>query len=324
MGNLKFNNVYIKNFYTIAGPKEKDSKISNVNLKFDDLYFGKQTFEDAEIKMQEVSIQNLLNNERLSENKIDYVFATDLINQLGVSSQTMSNFNIPFVGVYAACAGFPLQILLCSNLIESKNAKNIITLASSHNLTAERQFRYPTEYGCPKKGTATCTLTACVSMLLTNEKTNIKVSGGLIGKVVNLGINDVNNMGAVMAPACADTIYTYLQNAHETVKDYDLILTGDLGKVGLNILKEYYEKVYNERLNKIMDAGDEIFLETSQYSGGSGPVCLPLVFLTKILKNKKYKKILIVGSGSLHNPTLVNQGKEIPAISHLVKIEVLL
>ena len=105
---------------------------------------------------------------------------------------------------------------------------------------------------------------------------------------------------------------------------YDLILTGDLGKVGLNILKEYYEKVYNERLNKIMDAGDEIFLETSQYSGGSGPVCLPLVFLTKILKNKKYKKILIVGSGSLHNPTLVNQGKEIPAISHLVKIEVLL
>ena len=277
-----------------------------------------------EIKMQEVSIQNLLNNERLSENKIDYVFATDLINQLGVSSQTMSNFNIPFVGVYAACAGFPLQILLGSNLIESKNAKNIITLASSHNLTAERQFRYPTEYGCPKKGTATCTLTACVSMLLTNEKTNIKVSGGLIGKVVNLGINDVNNMGAVMAPACADTIYTYLQNAHETVKDYDLILTGDLGKVGLNILKEYYEKVYNERLNRIMDAGDEIFLETSQYSGGSGPVCLPLVFLTKILKNKKYKKILIVGSGSLHNPTLVNQGKEIPAISHLVKIEVLL
>lgn len=324
MGNLKFNNVYIKNFYTIAGPKEKDSKISNVNLKFDDLYFGKQTFEEAEIKMQEVSIQNLLNNERLSENKIDYVFATDLINQLGVSSQTMSNFNIPFVGVYAACAGFPLQILLGSNLIESKNAKNIITLASSHNLTAERQFRYPTEYGCPKKGTATCTLTACVSMLLTNEKTNIKVSGGLIGKVVNLGINDVNNMGAVMAPTCADTIYTYLQNAHETVKDYDLILTGDLGKVGLNILKEYYEKVYNERLNKIMDAGDEIFLETSQYSGGSGPVCLPLVFLTKILKNKKYKKILIVGSGSLHNPTLVNQGKEIPAISHLVKIEVLL
>ena len=96
-----------------------------------------------------------------------------------------------------------------------------------------------------------------------------------------------------------------------------------MGKVGLNILKEYYEKVYNERLNKIMDAGDEIFLETSQYSGGSGPVCLPLVFLTKILKNKKYKKILIVGSGSLHNPTLVNQGKEIPAISHLVKIEVL-
>ena len=312
MGNLKFNNVYIKNFYTIAGPKEKDSKISNVNLKFDDLYFGKQTFEDAEIKMQEVSIQNLLNNERLSENKIDYVFATDLINQLGVSSQTMSNFNIPFVGVYAACAGFPLQILLGSNLIESKNAKNIITLASSHNLTAERQFRYPTEYGCPKKGTATCTLTACVSMLLTNEKTNIKVSGGLIGKVVNLGINDVNNMGAVMAPACADTIYTYLQNAHETVKDYDLILTGDLGKVGLNILKEYYEKVYNEikDINFINRTTNIINNKMVTYEE-LGRINLDLInkfSVDNVLK--KYVNILLT-SNSIYMPNLISLYSEI-------------
>mgnify|MGYP004658540801 FL=1 len=323
MANFKFNNVYIKNYFTIVGPKEKDTKISNVNLKFDDLYFKENTFEDAEIKMQKLSIQNLLNNSDISENKIDYLFSTELINQLGLSSQTMSNFNIPFVGVYAACAGFSLELILGSNLIESKNAKNVIVLASSHNLTAERQFRYPSEYGCPKKHTATCTLTSCVSSLLTNEKTNLKVSGGLIGKVVNLGVNDVNHMGAVMAPACADTIYTYLKNAKESVNDYDLILTGDLGKVGLTILKDYYEKVYHEKLTKIMDAGDEIFLDSSIYSGASGPVCLPLVFFTKILKNKKYKKILVVGSGSLHNSTIVNQGKDIPAISHLIKIEVI-
>ena len=328
MGNLKFNNVYIKNFYTIAGPKEKDSKISNVNLKFDDLYFGKQTFEDAEIKMQEVSIQNLLNNERLSENKIDYVFATDLINQLGVSSQTMSNFNIPFVGVYAACAGFPLQILLGSNLIESKNAKNIITLASSHNLTAERQFRYPTEYGCPKKGTATCTLTACVSMLLTNEKTNIKVSGGIIGKVINLGINDVNNMGAVMAPACADTIYTYLQNAHETVKDYDLILTGDLGLYGREILKEFMMKEHKINIScNYNDCGVMLYdLEEQKevLAGGSGPVCSALVlygFILNEMKKKNIKKVLLIATGALFSPTMLYQKENILSIAHAISLE---
>ena len=327
MGNLKFNNVYIKNFYTIAGPKEKDSKISNVNLKFDDLYFGKQTFEDAEIKMQEVSIQNLLNNERLSENKIDYVFATDLINQLGVSSQTMSNFNIPFVGVYAACAGFPLQILLGSNLIESKNAKNIITLASSHNLTAERQFRYPTEYGCPKKGTATCTLTACVSMLLTNEKTNIKVSGGLIGKVVNLGINDVNNMGAVMAPAAAKVISDHLKDTGRSIDYYDLVLTGDLGRVGKSILKEYIKKEYNINLKKYDDSACMIFDLDNQpvYQGGSGISCLPLVtysYILNLMKKGKLNKVLLVATGALMNTSMCNQHLSIPSIAHAVSLEV--
>ena len=320
---MKFKNVYLNDYYTIVGPLEKNSRLKRLDMVMDDYYIGEKTFEQAEVKMQQLVIDNLIGKNNLNISDIDLLVGGDLTNQIAISNYSAKNYNIPFLGLYSACATFVESLIVASSMVDSGKLKKVISITSSHNLTAERQFRYPTEYGCPKKGTATCTLTACVSMLLTNEKTNIKVSGGLIGKVVNLGINDVNNMGAVMAPACADTIYTYLQNAHETVKDYDLILTGDLGKVGLNILKEYYEKVYNERLNKIMDAGDEIFLETSQYSGGSGPVCLPLVFLTKILKNKKYKKILIVGSGSLHNPTLVNQGKEIPAISHLVKIEVL-
>ena len=323
MGNIKFNNVYIKDYFTLVGPKEKDSKITNYDLGFKDSYFGEKTFELAEIKMQKVVIQNLLNKNNLSENSINYVVGGDLINQIAITSYTMMDYLIPFVGVYAACATFPLSVILGANLIESKNAKNIITLTSSHNLTAERQYRYPVEYGSPKPKTSTCTLTSSVGVLLSNDKTNIKISGGLIGKVINLGINDVNHMGAIMAPACADTIQTFLQNSKENVKDYDLILTGDLGSVGLEILKEYYERVYGSRLTKIMDAGSEIFLASDMFSGGSGPCCLPLIFFTKILKNKRYKKILLVGSGSLHTTVLVNQHQTVPAISHLVKIEVI-
>lgn len=323
MGNIKFNNVYIKDYFTLVGPKEKDSKITNYDLGFKDSYFGEKTFELAEIKMQKVVIQNLLNRNNLSENSINYVVGGDLINQIAITSYTMMDYLIPFVGVYAACATFPLSVILGANLIESKNAKNIIALTSSHNLTAERQYRYPIEYGSPKPKTSTCTLTSSVGALLSNEKTNIKISGGLIGKVINLGINDVNHMGAIMAPACADTIHTFLENSKENVKDYDLILTGDLGSVGLEILKEYYERVYGSRLTKIMDAGSEIFLASDMFAGGSGPCCLPLIFFTKILKNKRYKKILLVGSGSLHTPVLVNQHQTVPAISHLVKIEVI-
>ena len=323
MANLNFNNVYIKDYFTIVGPKEKDSKLTNYNLKFDDYYFEEKTFELAEIKMQRLVILNLLNKNNLSQENINYIIAGDLINQIAISNYTMMDYNIPFIGVYAACATFPLSIILGANLIESKNAKNIICLTSSHNLTAERQYRYPVEYGAPTRNTATCTVTASTGAILSNDKTNIKVSSALVGKVINLGINDVNHMGAIMAPACADTIYNFLKNNNETMKDYDLILTGDLGCVGLDILKEYYETIYHEKLNKIMDAGCEIFLDSQMYSGGSGPCCLPLIFFTKILKSKKYKRILLVGSGSLHTPVLVNQHQTVPAISHAVKIEVL-
>lgn len=322
MGNLKFNNVYLKDRFTLVGPKQDKSKISNYDLKFNDYYFDMPTFEQAEIKMQRVVIENLLKRNHLAETHINYVIGGDLLNQIAISSYAMMEYKIPFVGVYAACSTFPLSLILGSNLIESKNAKNIICLTSSHNLTAERQYRYPIEYGSVRPSTATSTITASVGAILSNEHSNIKITNALIGKVVNLGINDVNHMGAIMAPACADSIYTFLKNSKENVKDYDLILTGDLGCIGLEILKEYYETVYKEKLTKIMDAGCEIFLESEMYSGASGPCCLPLILFTKILKNKKYKKILLVGSGALHAPVLVNQHQTVPAISHIVRIEV--
>ena len=324
MASLRFNNVYIKDYYTLVGPKEKESKLSNFNFAIDDYYFGLNTFEMAEIKMQRVVIENLINQNNLSDRNFDFLIGGDLINQIAISSYCAKEFRIPFIGVYSACATFVQEILLASNLIESKNASNIICVTSSHSLTAERQFRFPIEYGNTKPHTATSTATGAVGTIVSNSPSKIKVVAGTIGKAIDLGINDVNHMGAVMAPACADTLYEHLKTHNKSPKDYDLILTGDLGCIGLDILKEYYEKVYKVKLTNIMDSGSEIYLNSQDtYAGGSGPCCLPLVFFCKILRSKKYKKVLLLGTGSLHTTVLVNQHQTIPAISHAVEIEVL-
>ncbi len=323
MAKLTFNNVYLNDCYTIVGPKEKDSKINNYDLAINDFYYEAKTFELAEIKMQRVAIESLINRNKLADRDIDYLIGGDLINQISISSYSAKNFKIPYLGVYSACATFIEELILASNFIESKNANKIICITSSHNLTAERQFRYPTEYGNTKPHTATCTVTGAAAAMITNTPSNVRIKRGTIGKIIDLGVNDVNHMGAVMAPACADTLYEHLKTNNLKISDFDLILTGDLGCVGLDILKEYYENVYHEKLTNIMDSGCEIYLDhQNMYSGGSGPSCLPLVLFGKILKNKKYKKILLLGTGSLHTTVLVNQHESIPAISHAIELEV--
>jgi stage V sporulation protein AD len=160
--------------------------------------------------------------------------------------------------------------------------------------------------------------------LLSNVESKIKIESSTIGQVINMGIKDVNNMGAVMAPAAASTIVKHLEENKRDINYYDVILTGDLGIVGSKILKEFLNINYNIKLKNHLDAGTEIYTKSQDVnSGSSGPVSLPLVLFNKILKNKKYKKILIVGTGSLHTPTLVNQKNSIGAIAHAVSLEVI-
>lgn len=318
MPSYKFKNVYIDDYYTIAGEKE-NKVLKNNDMVINDYYFNCKTFESAEMKMQKIVIDNLIN-----KNNIDYIIGGDLINQISISTNNAKRFDIPFIGIYSACATFIEGLILSSIFIDGKKANNIICITSSHNLTAERQFRYPSEYGNCKPKTATSTATGAVGAIVTNNKTNIKITEGTIGKVVDLGVNDVNHMGAVMAPACADTLYNHLKNLDKKHNDYDLIITGDLGCVGLDILKEYYNAMYKVKLNNIVDAGCYLHGKgDTMYSGSSGPCCLPLVFFSSILKNKKYKKILLLGTGSLHSPVLVNQHQTIPSICHAACIEVL-
>ncbi len=324
MGSLNFQNIYIKDNFILVGPKEMESRLDRYDLAVDDYYFKTQTFEQAEIKMQRLVIENLLSKNDWVDKNIDYLIGGDLINQIAISSYCGKEFKIPFIGVYAACATFVEAMLLASNLIASGNAHNIICMTSSHNLTAERQYRYPVEYGNNKPQTATSTATGAVGAIISNEKSNIRIVGGTFGRIIDLGVNDVNHMGAVMAPACADTIYEHLKNHKKKPTDYDLILTGDLGCVGLDILKDYYANVYKGKLLNICDSGCELYYpEQNMYAGGSGPCCLPLYFFGKVLHKHKRQRILLVGTGSLHTPVLVNQHQTIPSIAHVVEIEVL-
>ena len=313
---MKFKNVYLNDYYTIVGPLEKNSRLKRLDMVMDDYYIGEKTFEQAEVKMQQLVIDNLIGKNNLNISDIDLLVGGDFNN-------SAKNYNIPFLGLYSACATFVESLIVASSMVDSGKLKKVISITSSHNLTAERQFRYPVEYGAPRAHTATFTSTGAVSTLLSKKPSKIKFESATIGVPVDLGINDANNLGAAMAPAAASTIATHFASLKRDASYYDLVLTGDLGCVGSEILKDYLETVYNIRLKKYMDAGCELYLDSQEtYAGGSGPACLPIVLFNKVLLNKKYKKILLVATGALHSPTTVNQHGTIPSIAHAISLEV--
>ena len=324
MASIKYSNCYINDYYSIAGPMEKNGQIKTYDETLDDYYFGEKTFEDAEIKMQKSAIKNILIRNRLEKSSIDLAVGGDLFNQIAITSKAFENTEIPFLGTYSACATFVENLLIACNMLSTRYIKKALVITSSHNLTAEKQFRYPIEYGAVKYKSNTFTATGAVCALVSNVISKIKIESSTIGKIIDMGIKDVNNMGAVMAPAAASTIVTHLKETKRTIDYYDLVITGDLGEVGTNILKEYLEVNQNIKLKNHMDAGENIYTKEQDInSGASGPVSLPLVLFNKVLKNKKYKRILLVATGSLHTPTLVNQKNSIGAIAHAVSLEVI-
>ena len=318
MVTLKYNNVFINNWFSVCGEDEANGNIKKVNMVLKDLYYGEKTLEEAEIKMQKTVLNNLS-----SISDFNLVIGGNLSNQLGSMNASLKNTGKSFLGVYSACASFVEGMIIGANMISSKEIDKTCVLTSSHELTSERQFRFPIEYGSLKANYTTITATGSVGVIISNDKTKCKIVSSTIGSVVDYSITDVNNMGAIMAPAAMNTIINHLKNMNKNINDYDIILTGDLGKLGLEILKTILYKEYNLKTNKLTDAGSILYKdEQNKYQGGSGPVVLPLVLFNKILLSKKYKHILIVGTGALHNTTLVNQKKSIPAIAHAIEIEV--
>lgn len=323
MSSFKYNNVYIKDYETIVGPKESQGNIKFPNI-IEDYYYNEEKIEDAEIKMQNTCLNNICKRNKLN-NKIELLIGGDLIDQIAITSYNIANRNIPFLGVYNACATFNESLIILANFIENNNIKEGLSITSSHNLNAERQYRFPVEYGSQKKKYSTFTTTGAVCTLLSNEPTNIKIESSTIGTIVDYGIKDSSNMGAVMAPSAAETLNNHLKELNRTIDYYDLIVTGDLGKLGSKLFLTLIKEDYNYVPKSYIDAASIIYKEDQKetFQGGSGPVVIPLVLFEKILKEKKYQKILLLATGSLHNPLMVNLKKTIPGITHAISIEVI-
>lgn len=312
---FNFKDIYINEWFSIVGPLEKNSKLKNYNLAMNDYYYGESTIEKAEVKMQNVVLNYLLKS-----HKPDLIVGSDLMNQMVITNMSLTDRSIPALGIYSACASSVAGLIDLAIFIGSRKIKKGLYITSSHNLNAEKQYRFPVEYGAPKPKRSTFTTTGSIGITLSKNPSKIKLINGTFGCIVDSYVKDVFNMGAVMAPSAADTLERHLKETKTTVDDYDLILTGDLGKVGSKILAELLKKKEIILKNHI-DAGTLIY-SNDEYSGGSGPVVLPLVLFNNIIYNKKYKRILLLATGSLHSPVLVNQKNTIPAVTHALTIEV--
>lgn len=326
---FKYNNVYINEVSTITGPKEGEGPLSKFfDKSYSEYYMGSDTWEQAEIKMNTENIDLLLNKSNKSKKDVDIFISGDLLNQIVASSYAASTLNIPYMGIYSACATSTEGIIIASNMIEGGLINNSIVNVSSHNNASEKQFRYPVEYGGPKPVTQTFTVTGSASALISNKKSNIKVESATLGKCIDSGVKNVFDMGSVMAIAAADTIDKHLKDTKREIGYYDLILTGDLGMYGKNLLKDVLKDEYGYDTKNVDDSACMIYDidKQSVYAGGSGPACIALVtysYILNLMRQGKLNRVLMVATGALMNPTMVNQKLSIPSIAHAVSLEVI-
>ncbi len=328
----KKQTIYLKNKpkiignYTIVGPKEGEgnfSKFFDYIMKND--CFGEKTFEKAERKMIETAITGAIEKAKLSPKNIDMMIAGDLLNQIISSSYAARAFQFPFLGVYGACSTMAETIAVGSILVDGGYYENVVCCTGSHFSTAERQYRFPLELGNQRPPTSQWTVTGAGSCVLSLKGEGPHISTVTFGKVIDWGINDVNNMGAAMAPAARDTLLNHFKNTNTTPEDYDLIVSGDLGKLGSEILIDLMEDEGIKLGLNYCDCGQMYFRrEQKTLCGASGSGCCATVFnsyIMKKLKEKMYKKILFLPTGALLSSISTQQGDTIPGVCHAILIE---
>jgi stage V sporulation protein AD len=237
----------------------------------------------------------------------------------------MRHFDIPFISLYGACSTFGLATILGSIFIETKMAKNVITMASSHTQGAERTFRYPTEYGGAKEDSSTLTVTGCGAMLLNNKKSKIRISMATIGKVCDVGYKNSFDLGGAMAPSAIETLLTHFEDFKSKPSDYDMILTGDLSQIGRSMVQTALNKRF-DNVKNYDDCGLIVYdyFEQDVFSGGSGCACSAVVtcgYIKEKMLNGELNKVLICPTGALMNQTTTLQKESIPAISHAFVLE---
>ena len=312
---------------SIVGKKEGEGPLAKYfDFILEDEYWGEKSFEKTEIKILKENLNKVMQKARKTPEEINYVLAGDLLNQCISSSYAVRESEIPFIGLYGACSTMVESMMLGSMLVDGGFADNVIAITSSHFCSAERQFRFPLEQGTQRPPTAQWTVTGSGAAIISTEQSGPKITHVTTGKVVDMGIKDANNMGAAMAPAAADTIYSHLKETGREANYYDLIVTGDLGYVGGEILKELLFKENINIKSRYNDCGILIFDKQKQdtHSGGSGCGCCGSVFagyLYDKLQKKELNKILLIATGALMSTTAIQQGEAIAGIAHAVAIE---
>ena len=310
---------------SVVGRKEKEGPLGDgFDLVIEDASDGKKTWEEAESKLHKTAIGLALDKTGLKDTDIDGIFAGDLLNQCSGSGFGIRGYEIPFCGVYGACSTSVLAMITAATYIDSGKMNKAISSTSSHFCSAEKQFRFPLEYGGQRTPTSQWTVTGSGSAVISSdgEKNCPKIERAILGRMVDKGVTDVNNMGAAMAPAAAQTIADFLADTCTSPSDYDIILTGDLGKVGSQLLLELLKSEYSIDISDVHnDTGLMMYYidEQDVHAGGSGCGCCGTVLCSKILNDLndgKLKNAFVVATGALLSTVSPFQGESIPGIAH--------
>ncbi len=318
---------YILASGSVVGKKEGEGPLGKCfDMVCDDDKFGSESWEDAESTLQKEAVALAMGKAGLKQEEIRYIFAGDLLGQTIATSFGIMNYKIPLFGVYGACSTAGESISLAAMSVAGGFADTVMAVTSSHFASAEKQFRFPLEYGNQRPASATWTVTGSGAFVIGTKKTHTKITGITTGKIVDYGIRDSMNMGAAMAPAACDLIAAHFEDFQTKPKDYDKIVTGDLGYVGKKILLDLLKEKGFDISEMHTDCGIEIFDKDSQGtdSGGSGCGCsavtLSAHFLPHIEKGV-LKRVLFVPTGALLSTVSFNEGQNVPGIAHGVVIE---
>lgn len=317
----------IAHWASVAGKKEKEGPLGEY---FDhthlDTYFGQKTWELGEKRMQQLALQTLVKKAGMRLSDLETVFSGDLLNQCIGSSFTLRNTGVPHLGLYGACSTMAESLLMASMAVGGGFRNHAVAMTSSHFASSERQYRFPLGYGGQRTPTSQWTVTGAGAAMICPTGTGPRITSCTIGTVQDLGIKDANNMGAAMVPAALSTIKAHFNDLKTSPDDYDLIVTGDLGQLGKDILLDLAQRDGINLGGKLTDCGTLVFDQVKQdvQSGGSGCGCSAIVlcgYLLRQIQEKKLRKILFCGTGALLSPTSTQQGLPIPGVCHGVCIE---
>lgn len=317
----------ITHWASVAGKKESEGPLAKTfDITSQDTLFGQKSWEQAEKRMQQLALEKLMEKAGISPEKLDLVFSGDLLNQCIGSSFTLRNRNIPHIGLYGACSTMAESLITAAMAVGGGFADRAVAMTSSHFASSERQYRFPLGYGGQRTPTAQWTVTGSGAALVQSGGNGPRIRSCTVGVVTDLGIKDANNMGCAMAPAALSTIRAHFEDMKTGPEDYDLIVTGDLGQLGKEMLLELARQEGISLGGKIADCGCMVFDNIRQdvHSGGSGCGCSAITLCGELLnrlQSGKLRRILFCGTGALLSPTSTQQGLPIPGVCHGVCIE---